>query len=241
MAYGWIIADGFGPFSTDLHVRSTRVQSLYYEAYTCPECGYTIPRGEEFDIPPVSDEVKILVRNVITPILQERRFPYPVKYDHITYHLKFEFLAWISEWRGKTPYEIGHYYLKAAWCADDCHAKDDEMYYRSQAVKYFERELKDPHPGEDYDCGELFYLIGENYRRLGETRKASIWFSKVPKMVKMEKKNYWIAKLAAQQQKNPKEFIEEGQFNYNDDKWMIIRWYRDIRSYYTRILEKKPL
>jgi len=228
---GWASTNTLGPFSTDLHTRASGSDPLRYEAHTCPKCGYTIPWGEEFDIPPVSDEVKILVRNNITPIIQERR---------ISHRLKYEFLAWIAEWRGKTPYEIGFYYLKAAWCADDCHAKDDEMYYRSQAVKYFELELKDPHPGKKYECAVLFYLIGENYRRLGETGKADVWFSKVPKMVKKEKKNYWIAKLAKQQRKNPKEFIEEGQFNYNDEHRLIVRWYEGIRLYYNRLLGRAP-
>ena len=228
---GWISRNSLGSFSTDLHTRASGYEPLLYEAYTCPTCGYTIPRGEEFDIPPISDDVKILVQNIITPIIQERRIPQ---------WLKYEFLAWISEWRGKSPYETGFYYLKAAWCADDCHAKDDEMYYRRQSVKYFEWELKDPKPGKKYECAVLFYLIGENYRRLGDTEKANKWFFKVPKMVRKERRNYWIAKLAKQQRKNPKEFIERGQFNYNDEERMIVRWYEDIRLYYNRLLGRAP-
>jgi len=110
------------------------------------------------------------------------------------------------------------------------------MYYRGQAIKYFERELNHPSPGKRYDCAVLFYLIGENYRRLSKIEKANEWFSKVPKMVRKERKNYWIAKLAVRQRKNPKEFIEPGQFNYNDEHRMIVRWYEDIRLYYNKVL-----
>jgi uncharacterized protein (DUF2225 family) len=228
---GWVSTNSLGPFSTDLNCRASGDQPLPYEAHTCPSCGYTISRGEEFDVPPVSGDVKILVRHIITPIVKER---------HVQPWLKFEFTAWIAEWKEKTSYEIGFYYLKAAWCAGDCGKTDDEMYYRSQLITYFERELEHPNPGDKYDQAVLIYLIGENYRRLGKTEMAEAWLRKVPKAVRKEKKNYWLSKLAAQQRNDPKEFIEEGQFCYEDEPRTIVRWYNDIRQYYIMLLEKLP-
>jgi hypothetical protein len=82
-------------------------------------------------------------------------------------HLQYRNAALGAERDGRSNFQIGMFYLYAAWCADDVSAAPQAREYRRLAADAFARSLV------DYSCPtqqrpELDYLIGELLRRSGD-------------------------------------------------------------------------
>jgi hypothetical protein len=43
---------------------------------------------------------------------------------------RYEYAAWIQQWRGEPAHIVGQTYLMAAWCCDDDNMQKEEAYYR---------------------------------------------------------------------------------------------------------------
>jgi len=111
--------------------------------------------------------------------------------------------ALIAHWRGRPDEDVGFRYLNAAWCVlDDGGDLPRERGYRRKAIEHFERHLR-----SDVVAGraELTYLVGELYRRVGETSPAHEWFDRAVALAGGDPSLGWLAQLARQQKTAPQD------------------------------------
>lgn len=116
-----------------------------YAVCTCPGCG----RSDWMHSFAATTETAVLNQTQTTP------------------HLQFRSAALDAERSGKDFYNVGLFYLYAAWCADDYHAIPQAREYRRLAADAFRKSLIDSScPFENRS--ETEYLIGELLRRSGD-------------------------------------------------------------------------
>jgi Uncharacterized protein conserved in bacteria (DUF2225). len=53
----------------------------------------------------------------------------------------------------------------------------------------------------------LTYLVGELWRRIGDTKKATVWFDLVASEVTDQQSQQWVIDAAEQQKLNPREWF----------------------------------
>lgn len=93
-------------------------------------------------------------------------------------HLQFRQAAINAERSGRSFFQIGEFYLYAAWCADDVGAMPQSREYRKLAIDCFSKALLDENVSTNKKS-ELQYLIGEMLRRSGEFTRAKEHFEEV--------------------------------------------------------------
>jgi uncharacterized protein (DUF2225 family) len=123
-------------------------QGPQYEPYgvcTCPGCG----KADWVQKFPAINEQAVLNQPNMTP------------------HLQYRSAAVYAERYGQDFYEVGMFYLHAAWCADDAGAQPQAREYRRLSAEAFRRSLTDVSCPVDRRV-QIEYLIGELYRRAGD-------------------------------------------------------------------------
>lgn len=190
--------NAFGGKRTDFHERAAGTQPLPYFIHLCARCGYA---GCERDF---SEEAEV------GPLLKEHvwdelapRLPSGV----VTGSDKYEFAAKVAIWQGAEPRRIADLLLRAAWCCVDEGDIEAERYFRRQAAWMFERALASYDGVEREERAVLTYLVGELWRRCGDSAKARTWFERVPQEVTGEPLQQWVLDAARQQRDCPREWF----------------------------------
>jgi uncharacterized protein (DUF2225 family) len=99
---------------------------------------------------------------------QEKSELYQAK---IPAHMQYRNAAIGAERDGRSNFQVGMFYLYAAWCADDVIAVLQAREYRSLAAAAFLKSLVDSScPAKQR--AEIEYLIGELLRRVGDFSKS---------------------------------------------------------------------
>ena len=116
-----------------------------HEICTCPTCG----KADWMTAFPPSGEQSELRQATMTP------------------HLQYRNAAVGAEREGKNNFQVGIFYVYAAWCADDVGALPQAREYRHLAADALAKSLV------DFSCPakqrpEIEYLIGELLRRAGD-------------------------------------------------------------------------
>jgi uncharacterized protein (DUF2225 family) len=159
------------------HFKGVIPQFEHYAVTTCPSCGRT-------------DWVTTFEHTAEAVTL-----PSP----DITPHIQFRAAAIIAEKEGRDFYNIGLFYLHAAWLADDVNAFGQAREYRKLAASAFGKSLTDGScPAQEK--ATLQYLIGETLRRAEEFDKAiEHWRQVIPllpgEMAMMARKLMYLAEL----------------------------------------------
>jgi uncharacterized protein len=184
----------FGGLTTDLHRLAGGAEPLEYLIHSCQNCGFTGGAGEFQGN--VASNIAAQIKEFVLPHVRDER----LKAD-----ARWEFAAQIAEWRQQIPEVVAQFYLNAAWCADE---PDKEHYYRRRAADWFEQAL---------DVGVenrpvILYLVGELYRRVGDTEVAIHWFDEAIAEADAEADKdpnaARIKEIAIQQKTNPQEMIQ---------------------------------
>ena len=185
-----------GLTTTDFFTMTAGEQAIHHQVHTCPGCGFSFEEVEEGEI---REDVRRFVQEVITPKLPKGEIPS---------WKKFEFLALIDEHLGAGFYSVAMLYLHAAWCCYDLKEKELEKLYRTMAIEYFIMESGSA--SRDQDLIYLVpYLIGEQYRRIGQKEEAVRWYDIVMEMEQDHPDSGFFMTLAAQQKISPKEYMGE--------------------------------
>lgn len=177
---------------TDFRPRHAGATTYDLIIHTCQKCGLSGFMGQ-FE-GRVSKRVSQLIAERITPLVNdELARPWQ----------RYEYAAWIAEWREQDDDLVGNYYLRASWCCRDNHtgAEDNAArFYRAKAMEHFERALT---VGQvrDSEIGVITYLIGELHRRNSEFDEASSWFSRAVELPDGDDDGRWVANLARKQAK----------------------------------------
>ena len=180
-----------GGRAADFRPVAVGVEPVAHSVHTCPACGLT---GEEEVFAEELDErLRELIAENLTPLVRAEP-PAPAQ--------RHEFAAWLAEWRGDPDGTVAQYYLSAAWCCEEPGAEAD---YRRRAIASFERALADD--GLDKRDRVVFtYLVGELYRRVGDTAAAADWLGRAEALA-TESEESWIASLAHRQATDPQDLI----------------------------------
>jgi uncharacterized protein (DUF2225 family) len=120
---------------------------------------------------------------------------------------KYEAAAKVAQWQGMESRHIADLLLRAAWCCVDEGDVEAERYFRRHAARMFEEALAayDAVPREERAI--ITYLVGELWRRIGDKRKASVWFESVAGEVMDLQTQQWVIDAAEQQKLNPREWF----------------------------------
>lgn len=166
--------------------------------HTCDNCGFT--GGSDAFHGSVDENVARLIAERITPLVRDERS---------SASRRFEYAAWIAKWRGHKAEEIGSLYLRAAWAwgnEPEVESTEGQDYLRRQAIEYFERAIEEESITGGY-AQTIKYLIGEQYRRVGEPDAAARWYDRVIAESGNDPEQGRIVDLARQQKTDPQEFL----------------------------------
>ena len=192
-----VTTNSAGGKRTDFHERAAGTQPLPYLVHMCGRCGYSGAESDFTEGTDVNPLVKSQVWNKLAPNLCE-----PVAGSE-----KYQAAAKVAEWQSREPRHIGDLLLRAAWCCVDEEDHEAERYFRRHAAWMFERALQS-YDGVSRDERGLFtYLVGELWRRVGDTAKAAEWFNKVPDEITDPKAQQWLLDAAKQQRDCPREWF----------------------------------
>jgi len=97
--------------------------------------------------------------------------------------------------------------LRAAWCCVDEGDTEAERYFRRQSAWMFERALEAYDGVERDERAVLTYLVGELWRRIGDTTVAAQWFDHVADEVLDTDSQQWLIAAANQQRDCPREWF----------------------------------
>jgi uncharacterized protein len=193
-----ISTNSFGGKRTDFHERAAGTQPLPYLIHTCNRCGYS---GSERDF---TEEVEV------SPLLKEyvwNQLAPTIASGVLSGSDKYEAAAKVAEWQGLEPRHVADLLLRAAWCCVDEADTEAERFFRRKAAWKFEEAL-DGFDGVARDeRAVLTYLVGELWRRIGDSAQAQEWFDRVAGEVVDRASQQWIIDAAHQQRDCPREWF----------------------------------
>ena len=192
-----VSTNAFGGKRTDFHERAAGTQPLAYLIHMCSECGFS---GCEADFTGAADVSPVLKQQVLKELARSR----PAL---ICGSEKYEAAAKVAQWQELDPRHIADLLLRAAWCCVDEGDVEAERYFRRHSAWMFEEALEsyDAVPREERAI--LTYLVGELWRRIGDTKKATCWFESVVREVTDPPGQQWVVDAADQQRLNPREWF----------------------------------
>ncbi len=193
-----ISTNSFGGKRTDFHERAAGTQPLPYLVHTCNRCGYS---GAERDF---SEEAEV------TPMLKEHvwnELAPSLLNTALCGSAKYEAAAKVAEWQSMEPRHVADLLLRAAWCCVDEGDIEAERFFRRKAAWMFERALASYDGVARDERAVLTYLVGELWRRVGDTRQAEEWFDLVPSEIVDAQTQQWILDAAVQQRDCPREWF----------------------------------
>ncbi len=189
--------NSLGGKHTDFHELAAGTQPLAYLVHMCGECGYS---GEERDFSEEGEASPLLKEHVFKELAPKCPFS-------ATGSAKYEAAAKVAEWQGLEPRSVADLLLRAAWCCVDENDVEAERYFRRHAAWMFERALSQFDGVTRDERAVLTYLVGELWRRIGDLKRARIWFEKVPDEVIDFESQEWIIAASDQQLVNPQEWF----------------------------------
>jgi uncharacterized protein (DUF2225 family) len=97
--------------------------------------------------------------------------------------------------------------LRAAWCCVDEGDVEAERFFRRKAAWKFEESLSSFDGVARDERAVLTYLVGELWRRVGDTTLSAAWFNKVVSEVVDPQSQQWVIDASRQQRDCPREWF----------------------------------
>jgi uncharacterized protein len=207
-----VSTNAFGGKRTDFHERAAGTQPLPYFVHMCSRCGYSGAERDFTEAPEPSAVVKEHVWNEIAPTLtyaavQLSGSSSQNEVVQVAGSAKYEAAAKVAEWQSMEPRYIADFYLRAAWCCVDEGDVEAERFFRRKAAWMFERALASFDGVAREERCVVTYLVGELWRRIGDTKAAGRWFGYVPDEVVDSAGQEWVLDAARQQRDTPREWF----------------------------------
>ena len=120
---------------------------------------------------------------------------------------KYEAAAKVADWQGMEPRHVADLLLRAAWCCVDEGDIEAERFFRRKAGWKFEEALQSFDGVARDERAVLTYLVGELWRRVGDTKLAAEWFNRVASEVVDAHTQQWVIDAARQQRDCPREWF----------------------------------
>jgi uncharacterized protein (DUF2225 family) len=193
-----LVTNSFGGKRTDFHERAAGAQPLPYFVHLCARCGYAGSERDFSDEAIISPSLKEQVWDELAPKLPSGR---------ATGSAKYEFAAKVAIWQDVEPRRIADLFLRAAWCCVDEGDTEAERYFRREAARVFEQALSTYDGVDREERAVLTYLVGELWRRVGDTKRAHEWYDRVAGEITDYQVQQWIVDAAQQQRTCPREWF----------------------------------
>jgi uncharacterized protein (DUF2225 family) len=193
-----VSTNSFGGKRTDFHERAAGTQPLPYLVHMCSRCGYAGSERDFTEEAEVSTTLKEHVWNELAPQLT---------CGTVCGSEKYESAAKVGEWQSVEPRQIADLLLRAAWCCVDEGDIEAERFFRRKAAWAFERALNSYDGVPREERAVLTYLVGELWRRVGDTKQATDWFNRVPAEIMDQSSQQWVLDAARQQRDCPREWF----------------------------------
>jgi uncharacterized protein len=194
-----VSTNSFGGKRTDFHERAAGAQPLPYLVHTCSGCGFTGSERDFSEGSQVSPWVRQQVMTQLTPRLATTA--------DLSGCEKYEAAARVAEWQGADPRQVADYLLRAAWCCVDDDDTEAERYFRRLAARKFEDSLAAYESVATDERAVICYLIGELWRRVGDTAQSNHWFDRVAGEIVDPDGQQWVTTAAEQQRVAPREWF----------------------------------
>jgi len=183
---------GYTDKDSDLCPRYWGENPLPHFVHCCPTCGYA-GHEDDFEVE-VTAALREQVKKKITPRLSGAVSPLD----------KWRFAVWCGEWAKRPSLDLGRMCMTASWCCRFLGEWREEQKYQKRAIRFLTAALKADEV-RDEERAVYTYLIGELYRRLGDTEWAEVWLAKVPGEVVDKDEQQWLLNLAARQRNSPRD------------------------------------
>lgn len=193
-----ISTNSFGGKRTDFHERAAGTQPLPFLVHMCCRCGYS---GRDSDFTNETDVTQGLCEHVWNELAPQ------VLSVVILGSEKYEAAAKVAQWQGLEARHVADLLLRAAWCCVDESDSEAERYFRRKAAWKFEEALLSFDGVGHEDRSVLTYLVGELWRRVGDTRQAMEWFGRVETEISDRATQQWVIDAARQQRDCPREWF----------------------------------
>jgi uncharacterized protein (DUF2225 family) len=193
-----VSTNSFGGKRTDFHERAAGTQPLPYLIHMCQRCGFS---GSERDFSEESE---------ISPVLKEHvwnELAPSIAGGNVAGSEKYEAAAKVAEWQGMEPRHVADLLLRAAWCCVDEGDSEAERFFRRKSGWKFEEALSTFDGVARDERAVLTYLVGELWRRVGDTRQAIEWFNRVANEIVDAATQQWVLDAARQQRDCPREWF----------------------------------
>lgn len=177
---------------TDFCTYYKDVNPYYYSIWVCPHCGYAAPDTH-------FDEIHTAAKDKLTKFLTERK----VNANFCGTRTREQAIAtyklaiFYNELLEVAASKIGGLYLKLAWLYREGEQQESEQAALAKAVECYERALfRERLPLGNMTEVTLTYLVGDLFKRSGDTDKAIPYFNKVisSQQAKMERNIYNLAR-----------------------------------------------
>jgi len=193
-----VSTNSFGGKRTDFHERAAGTQPLPYLIHTCNRCGYSGADRDFNEDAEVSAVLKERVWSELAPC---------ITCGTLTGSDKYEAAAKVAEWQGMEPRHVADLLLRAAWCCVDEGDTEAERFFRRKAAWKFDEALGSFDGVARDERAVLTYLIGELWRRVGDTTLATTWFERVGSEIVDPQVQQWVLDAAKQQRDCPREWF----------------------------------
>lgn len=190
--------NSFGGKRTDFHERAAGTQPLPYLVHTCHHCGFSGDASTFEHADYVDADVKQRVWDELAPRVAQ---------GSPTGSEKYEAAALVALWEDEPIRRVADFWLRAAWCCVDEGDTEAERYYRIKAAGAFTDALATYDGVDGKERPVITYLVGELWRRIGDTNCAARWFDLVAEEVTDPPNQQWVIDAARQQRDCPREWF----------------------------------
>lgn len=160
---------------SDLFNYYSNINPYFYNVWLCNKCGYAAMKS---DFLKIREFQKDLIKQNISPKWHSKNYPdvYDINIALERYKLSLLNYTVIKAPSSKKAMNC----LKIAWMYRLLKDSEHEQLFLSTALEGFvDAYANEKCPIYGMDKFTLIYLIGELYRRIGQTDKALLWFSNV--------------------------------------------------------------
>jgi uncharacterized protein len=193
-----VSASSFAGRHTDFHERAVGTPPLPFQVHSCVRCGYSGAERDFMEAEAPSPTVKARVWNELAPVLSG---------GGASGSEKYEAAAKIIGWQGGSARRVADQLLRAAWCCVDEGDVEAERFFRRLAASAFAAALATADDVAREERAVLTYLVGELWRRAGDTRAAAVWFDRVATEIVDLATQQWVLDAARQQRDRPREWF----------------------------------
>ncbi|MBC8059353.1 MAG: DUF2225 domain-containing protein [Clostridiaceae bacterium] len=205
----------------DFYIKYDIVNPYFYDVWICNNCGYS---SMKVDFNKIKEYQKALISTKITSKWQGKS--YPEVFDVNIAIERYKLALYNSVIMEAASSRKAMNCLKIAWMYRLNEDKDTELVFLTEAIEGFnDAFINEATPLYGMDDSTLMYLIGELYRRVGDSENANIWFSKVisgrnidQKIKEMARTQKDFIKEVEQNNKRAQEEAEEEEENTTREK-----------------------